>query len=167
MAPQRCRRVRHRPAFVGGPSRIGRVSSVATPLEGLERIRAAAASGELDRVCERLGVGMLVVFGSAVDPHRVRAPGDLDIAVSLRAGAAGDLVDVVNALIDLTGTSDIDVLELGSAGVVAQARALGPPSEPLYEATAGAVARAQMAALTYAMETAPLRRRDLELLADR
>ena len=110
---------------------------------------------------------MLVVFGSAVDPDRTRAPGDLDIAVRLRDGAAGDLVDVVNALIDLTSTSEVDVLDLAAAGVVARARALGPPSEPLYEATPGDVARAQMAALTYAMETAPLRRRDLEPLADR
>lgn len=110
---------------------------------------------------------MLVVFGSTVDSDRAGSPGDLDVAVRLRDDAAGDLVDVVNALIDLTGTSDVDVLDLEAAGVVARARALGPSSEPLYEATSGDVARAQMAALTHAMETAPLRRRDLELLADR
>ena len=143
------------------------MQGVGTPLEGLQRLRAASATGELDRACERLGIDMLVVFGSTVDADRSGAPGDLDVAVRLRDDAAGDLVDVVNALIDLTGTSDVDVLDLEAAGVVARARALGPPSEPLYEATSGDVARAQMAALTHAMETAPLRRRDLELLADR
>ncbi len=143
------------------------MTSVGTPLEGLERLRAASATGRLDRVCEQLGIEMLVVFGSAVDPDRVGRPGDLDLAVRRRTDAPGDLRDVVNALIDLTGTSDVDVLDLGAAGVVARARALGPPAEPIFEATAGDVARAQMAALTYAMETAPLRRRDLELLADR
>lgn len=111
-----------------------------TPLEGLERLRAATATGELDRVCERLGIELLVVFGSAVDPDRQRAPDDLDIAVRLRQEAAADVVDVVNALIDLTGTSEVDVLDLAAAGVVARARALGPPNEPLYEATAGVVA---------------------------
>lgn len=88
-------------------------------------------------------------------------------AVRLRDDPAADLIDVINALIDLTGTTDVDVMDLTAAGAVARARALGPGSEALYEAEAGAVALAQMAALTYAMETAPMRRRDLELLADR
>jgi predicted nucleotidyltransferase len=136
-----------------------------TPREGLDRLRDAAASGALERVCERLGITMLVVFGSATTPDRV--PRDLDVAVRLRDGAPADVVDVTNALIDLTGTTDIDVMDLGSAGVVARARALGGGSEPLYEAESGAVALAQMGALAYAMETAPMRRRDLELLAER
>src|SRR5690606_22582659 len=100
-------------------------------------------------------------------PDPGSTPGDLDVAVRLREGAETDLIDVTNRLIDLTGTSAVDVLDLARAGVVARARALGPGSEPLYEDAAGAVALAQMAALTYAMETAPMRRRDLELLADR
>ncbi len=138
-----------------------------TPLEALEGLRGAAASGDLDRVCEQLGVAMLVVFGSATMPDAGRVPRDLDVAVRLRDATSADVVDVANALIDLTGTTDIDVMDLATAGVVARARALGPGSEPLYEGEPGAVALAQMAALTYAMETAPMRRRDLELLAAR
>lgn len=138
-----------------------------TPTEGLQRLRDAAASGVLDDVCERLGIAILVVFGSSVTPGPGREPGDLDIAVRLHEEADSDIVDVINALIDLTGVSQIDVLDLARAGVVARARALGPGSLPLYEDEPGAVALAQMAALTYAMETAPMRRRDLELLAER
>ena len=138
-----------------------------TPLEGLERLRSAAATGALDRVCEQLGVAMLVVFGSVTMPDAARVPRDLDVAVRLRDATSNDVVDVTNALIDLTGTTNVDVMDLANAGVVARARALGPGSEPLYENESGAVALAQMAALTYAMETAPMRRRGLELLASR
>ncbi len=136
-------------------------------MEGLDRLREAAASGALDRVCEQLGISMLIVFGSATTPDPAFAPRDLDVAVGLHDTAATDVIDVINALIDLTGTTDVDVMDLAAAGVVARARALGPGSEPLYEAEPGAVALAQMAALTQAMETAAMRRRDLELLAER
>lgn len=138
-----------------------------TPSEGLVRLRAAAASGVLDELCRRLGIEVLVAFGSAVSADLGREPADLDIAVRLRAGGAADVVDVNNALIDLTGTTAVDVLDLAAAGAVARARALGPGTEALYEAEPGAVALAQMAALAYAMETAPMRQRDLELLAER
>ncbi|MBS3940767.1 MAG: hypothetical protein KG028_07385, partial [Actinobacteria bacterium] len=117
-----------------------------TPSEGLQRLRDAAASGVLDDVCQGLGISILVVFGSTVSPEPGGEPGDLDVAVRLHADAHSDLVDVVNALIDLTGTSNVDVLDLARAGVVARARALGPASVPLYEAESGAVALAQMAA---------------------
>ncbi len=138
-----------------------------TPRQGLERLREAAASGSLERLCDRLGVEILVVFGSAVRDDLDQAPADLDVVVRLRDNAPADPVDVTNALIDLTGHSHVDVLDLRVAGVVARARALGPGSEPLFEAESGTVARAQMAALSYAMETAPLRRWDLEILARR
>lgn len=138
-----------------------------TPADALSVLRDAAVSGELRQVCRRLGIEVLVAFGSAVDPSPIRPPRDLDVAVRLEPDTTSDLVDVVNALIDLTGFTWVDVMDLGRAGVVARARALGPHAEPLYEAESGAVALAQMAALTYAMETAPMRRQDLELLAGR
>jgi hypothetical protein len=108
---------------------------------------------------------LLTVFGSAVDERRLRPPRDLDVAVRLSPEA--DIVAVVNGLVDLAGSADIDVMDLDRANVVGRARALGPGCVPLYEAEPGGFARSQMAALTEAMETAHLRRLDLELLAER
>ncbi|MBA3905605.1 MAG: hypothetical protein H0X35_02810 [Pseudonocardiales bacterium] len=53
---------------------------MATPAEGIARLRSAAAPGELDTLCARRGVRVLTVFGSAAraDP-RAR---DLDVAGS-------------------------------------------------------------------------------------
>ena len=55
------------------------------PQQALERLRAAAASGELDAICERWGVRVLGAFGST--PRRLRHPDDppprdLDVSVS-------------------------------------------------------------------------------------
>lgn len=60
--------------------RAAQGEAVGTPPEGLERLRAATASGERDRVCTRLDAGIVVVLGSAVDPERLRARVDLDVA---------------------------------------------------------------------------------------
>lgn len=38
---------------------------MATPAEGLARLRAAAESGELDALCARHSIRVLTVFGSA------------------------------------------------------------------------------------------------------
>lgn len=54
-------------------------------MTGLHRLFEAVGEGELDRICERLDVQLLGVFGSAA--HRFRqgnawaAPKDLDICV--------------------------------------------------------------------------------------
>ena len=133
-----------------------------TPLEALDRLRSAAASTELERVCQRLGIRLLVVFGSAIDEERLREPEDLDVAVLLTEST--DLVDVVNGLLDLVRCDALDVMDLGRAGVVARASALGV-CEPLYEAEPGLFANRQMAALAERMDTAWLRRLDLELMA--
>jgi len=133
-----------------------------TPLEALDRLRSAAASGEFERICERLGIRLLVVFGSVIDEHRLREPGDLDVAVLLTEGT--DLVDVVNGLLDLVRCDALDVMDLGRAGVVARAAGLGV-CEPLYEDEPGLFATRQMAALVERMDTAWLRRLDLELMA--
>jgi hypothetical protein len=79
----------------------------------------------------------------------------------LRAAVATGELD------DLATTSASAPRGLRGAGPVLRARALGPDSAPLFEAVPGLFATAQMAALTEAMETAPRRRRDLELLAER
>lgn len=158
-----CRRIR---TCVSGRLRAATVPTVNTPDAALERLREAAATGALDRFCQDRGIGLLVVFGSVVADERVEPPGDLDVAVRFDP-PPGDLIAAVNDLIDLTGFSEVDVMDLGRAGVVARAQALGPESLPLFESRAGGFALAQMGALTEAMETAPLRRLDLELLAGR
>jgi predicted nucleotidyltransferase len=133
-----------------------------TPLEALDRLRLASASTELARVCEHLGIRLLVVFGSAIHEERLREPEDLDVAVLLAEGA--DLVDVVNGLLDLVRCDALDVMDLSRAGVVARAAALGV-CEPLYEDEPGLFANRQMAALAERMDTAWLRLLDLELMA--
>jgi hypothetical protein len=133
-----------------------------TPLEALDRLREAAASGELDVVCADLGIRLLTVFGSTLEPAPLRPPEDLDVAVLLTDGT--DLVDVVNGLLGLVRCDALDVMDLGRAGVVARAAALGV-CEPLYEDERGLFATRQMAALAERMDTAWLRRLDLELMA--
>jgi predicted nucleotidyltransferase len=135
--------------------------------DALDRLRAAAASGALDALCDALHIALVVAFGSTTANDRLHDPRDLDVAVRFRPDAETTRVDVINALIDLTGYTEVDVVDLAAAGPVLRARALGPAGEPLYEATSGSYAIAQMAALTEAMETSWLRRLDLELLAER
>lgn len=126
---------------------------------------AAAQDGGLDALAERAALDLVVVFGSVVDPS-VAEPGDLDIAVRFTDRTSCDLVGAADALAALAG-ADVDLLDLGCADVVARSRAIGPVCLPLYERQPGMFANAQMAALAEAMETAPMRRRDLELLARR
>lgn len=135
--------------------------------EALRRLRATAETGDLAALCKRHNLDLLVVHGSVLDRAPLRPAEDLDIAFRCLPGVTGDLVGIVNELMDITGFDRIDPLHLGKAGVVAQARALGPQSVPLYEAARGTFATAQMAALTIEMETRHLRRLDLELMAQR
>jgi predicted nucleotidyltransferase len=142
-------------------------AAMTSATDALDRLLAAADSGALEALCDALDLALLVAFGSTTDPDRLHEPRDLDVAVRFRPDARADRVDVINALIDLTGYTEVDVIDLAAAGPVLRARALGPPCEPLYEDHPGGYATAQMAALTEAMETAWLRRLDLELLAER
>lgn len=61
------------------------MSSGVTPADGLARLEAAADAGELDVVCERFGVVLMTVFGSAA--RRDPAARDLDVAVLGQAAA--------------------------------------------------------------------------------
>lgn len=124
-----------------------------TVLEGLRRLRAAAADGRLDELAERLGIGLLGVFGSAVRPGCATPPGDLDVAVRFR-GPPRELA-LLDALTLLTGTERIDLLRLEAAEPVARAEAM--VGVGLYESTAGAWAIEQMAALAERRDTAHLR----------
>ncbi|WP_298806523.1 hypothetical protein [uncultured Pseudokineococcus sp.] len=141
-----------------------------TALEALDALRAAASGGRLADLCRRHDVDLFSAFSSAVRASRadVGGPAPRDLDVAIRFGSpGGDLVGVVTELVELLHWDAVDVMDLARAGVVARSRALGPGAEPLFEAAPGRYALAQMAALTTEMETERMRRRDLELLADR
>lgn len=132
------------------------------PHTALQRLRYAADSGELATLCTRHRIRLLVAFGSAVDETTL--PRDLDIAVAFERHTTPDPVGVIDDLMRLAGTEKIDLMHLDRAGPVARERAL-VGTAPLYESRRGNFTRAQMAAISERMETAPMRRLDLELMA--
>lgn len=132
-----------------------------TPALGLTRLRAAAVSGELDRLCVRHGVRVLTVFGSAA--RGVSHPRDLDVAVLTEPGRRLDLVALVNDLVEISETDSLDLAHLNTAGPVLRERAL-VGVVALFESSAGAFADAQTAAIGERIETDAMRRLDLELL---
>ena len=138
------------------------MAAVVTPREGLERLRAAAASGELSALCQRSHVNLLTVFGSA---GRGEAdPRDLDIGILTEHGADFDLFRFITEVIDLVGLEQVDVAHLNAAGPLLRERAL-VGSTILYEDEPGTWARASTAAVMERMDTEWLRRLSLELLA--
>ncbi len=94
---------------------------MATPAEGLARLRAAADTGELDALCRRHRIRVLTVFGSAAreDP----AARDLDIGVLLERGAEIEYLGLIDDLQRIT-EANIDVVHLNPAGPVLRERAL-------------------------------------------
>jgi len=138
------------------------MEGMGTPLEALDRLLAAAGSGDLDALCERHAIRVLTVFGSAARTEPTA--GDLDIGIISEPGADFDIIGVVNDLIDLTRFSHVDMAHLNRGGPLIRERAL-VGSILLYENPPGAFARAQMAAVAERMETDHFRRLDLELLA--
>ncbi|MDQ3114364.1 MAG: nucleotidyltransferase domain-containing protein [Actinomycetota bacterium] len=136
---------------------------MATPAEGLARLRASAESGELDALCRRHRVRVLTVFGSAARGE----PGarDLDIGVLLEPGATVDYLGLIRDLDRIT-EADIDMVLLDAGGPVIRERAL-VGSVVLDVSEPGAWASAATAATLERIDTEWLRRLDLELLADR
>jgi predicted nucleotidyltransferase len=136
---------------------------MATPAEGLARLRAAAAAGGLEELCRRHRIRVLTVFGSAArdDP----AARDLDVGVLLEPGASIDYLPLIDDIERLTD-ANVDVVHLNDAGPVLRERAL-VGSVVLDESEPGAWASASTAAMLERMDTEWLRRLDLDLLADR
>lgn len=135
---------------------------MSTPIEGLARLRAAAESGELDAFCARHHVRILTVFGSAArgEPNAR----DLDVGVMTEPGMTFDSLAAVNDLIEMAGSDRVDMAHLNRGGPVLRERAL-VGSVALFESTPGALTNAQTAAIAQRIETDPMRRLDLELLA--
>lgn len=130
-----------------------------TPAQGLARLRAAAG---LEAVCERHHVRVLTVFGSTA--RSLPSARDLDVAVLTEPGRPLDAIGLVNDLIELSGVDAVDLAHLNRAGPVLRERAL-VGVVPLFESEPGAFADAQTAAIGERIETDPLRRLDLDLLA--
>lgn len=135
------------------------------PVTAVGRLLEAADDGRIDALCERLGVRLLGVFGSAARAHRglgpdAPAPRDLDIAASFTG--PNRLLDLLDGLTALTDCDVIDVAVIDGANPVLRAEAL--VGLPLYEATPGDYAVTQMAALAERRDTAHLRRLDLDAL---
>lgn len=135
---------------------------MATPAQGLARLRAAAESGDLDSLCTRYGVRVLTVFGSAARGEP--AARDLDVAVVSEPGTAFDVLAVIGALVELTGVEEIDLAHLNRGGPLIRERAL-VGSVALFESAPGRFADAQVAAIGQRIETDAMRRLDLDLLA--
>lgn len=131
------------------------------PIAGLARLRALASTGGLDSTCDKHGIAVLTAFGSATTGNP--EPNDLDIAVFFRPGYRPDYPTLIS---DLQSASDgnIDVVVLNGAGPVIRERAL-VGAVPLYEHEAGGWLRAATAAALERMDTAWMRRLDLDLLA--
>jgi predicted nucleotidyltransferase len=133
---------------------------VVTPRSALEQLRREAGDGTLSGVCRDNGVTLLVAFGSTVNPDWPAAPRDLDLAVVLKDRRS--LLEVLDAFVTHLGLEQIDVMDLGRANEVARFNALAR-GELLFEATRGAFAEAQIAAVVRYADTQWLR--DVELAA--
>lgn len=132
-----------------------------TPHEGLQRLVAASAAGRLDAVCRRHHVRVLTVFGSAGrgEPD----PADLDVGVSFDAGASPDVLGLLTDLYEVAGR-EVDLAVVDRASPLLRDRAL-MHAQPVWESAPGVWINMAVAAHLEAMDTAWLRRLDLERMA--
>jgi hypothetical protein len=136
-----------------------------TPVaDAFRRLCRMAANGDLDQLCERHALDLLVVHGSVLEPDA--DPADLDVAVWPRPAHAFELSDFIVELSAVVRTDAVDVMDLSRAGVVARGLALGR-CEPLYERVEGLFARRQMAALPPLADTVWIRDLGLQTMAGR
>ena len=146
--------------------RVEAVRNSSSARSALATLVDATRDGRLDSLCERFEVRVMSAFGSATRPSPTE-PNDLDVAVSfsrsLDAPIVGDRIGLWTALVDLTGYEPIDIVVLDVDDPVLRAEAL--TGVPLYESIRGEFAEAQIAAVGERRDTAHLRRRNLELMA--
>lgn len=130
------------------------------PAAALQRLRDAAARGDVEALAAHHGIGLLVAFGSAArgEPQ----PRDLDIAFA--PGRDTDVLALLADLVALAGTDRLDLLDLDRAGVVARMRALSR-CVPLHEDRPGRFAAEQLRAAVVFADTRWLRDEQLRALA--
>ncbi|MGV1007199.1 MAG: nucleotidyltransferase family protein [Dermatophilaceae bacterium] len=127
-----------------------------------DQLRALADNDVLRRLCTRLGIELLVLFGSAVSGED---PNDVDLAVRFARQSRPDLLALLDELYQLTRYEGFDVLDLARAGPLARERAL-VGAVPLHEARPGLFANTQIAAIMERLDTDEMRRVELALLAE-
>lgn len=132
-----------------------------TVADALHELHRHVASGQLADVCERLGIQLLVLHGSARSrPDTAR---DIDLAYAAAPDAAPDHIDVVEALADLVPGDHLDVMPLGRADPVATYAALGR-GEALFEAQPGLLAERRIRAFGEYRDTQKFRDLALSLV---
>lgn len=108
------------------------------------------------------GMDLVVLFGSAVrDPVTAR---DLDLAVRFQPYEPSRVLPALDALSELAGPVQVDLMILNHAGPVVREQAL-VFGEKLRASRADTFAEAQIAAVLERLDTDHLRRAELALLA--
>lgn len=132
--------------------------------EALTRLYRAADDGRLAEVCQRLGVVLLTVFGSAArDASSAR---DLDVAALFEQRTRTAPLDLVNELVAITGTEQVDLMVLDEADPIARFNATAG-ALPMYEDAPMRWGDTQMAYAGEVYDTEPLRRAELDRMARR
>ncbi len=132
----------------------------------MARLVAASESGHLDDLCRRHRIRIVTVFGSTGrgEPD----PADLDVAVALEPGARepGARLDVLRLLSELYAITgrEVDLAVVDGASPLLRDRAL-MHAVPVWESVPGAWINTAVAAHLEAIDTAWLRRLDLQRLA--
>lgn len=131
-----------------------------TVAESLARLEDVVASGELAQTCRRVGVEIVILFGSAVSSDD---PGDIDLAVGFEENGARDFLAAVNALGVLVPGDHLDVMNLDRADPVAQ-KAATTGHRVLYETAPAVSAEREIKAFMMYEDTRWLRRLQQEAL---
>ena len=104
-----------------------------SPVDAAHRLRSAAVDGRLEALADAHGLSLVVLFGSASRGQPDAR--DLDIAVGARARTGLDVLAVICALMDWSGSDRVDLLDLDLAGPEARKYAPGTRSLTCWTST--------------------------------
>lgn len=130
-------------------------------LESLDILNNAVADGSLERLCDRYGLDLVVLFGSAVDSDD---PGDIDLALAFGKDSGKDFLATLTDLQALVPGDHLDVMNLDVAEPVARYEAM-THGQPLFARTGADFWERQIFAINHYIETQPLRDALLRSLA--